>query len=63
MPNETTKKLNDYCDAFIAETEAEYRRKYDDWNLTSKDCEILWELETDKECLAYLEKRYPDRYK
>ena len=55
--------LNDYCDAFIAETEAEYRRVYGIMEITSKDCDILWELETREEKIAYLKKRYPSYFK
>ena len=51
--------LNNYNVAFIAEQEAEYRRIYGILDLTSKDCDYLWQCETEAECLEYLKKRYP----
>ncbi len=63
MPNEKRPPLDDYNVAFIAEVEAEFRRKYGIVDLDSRDCDILWELETEEECRAYLKKRFPEHYK
>lgn len=54
--------LNNYNIAFIAEQEAEYRRIYGILDLTSKDCDYLWQCETEAECLEYLKKHYPSHF-
>ena len=43
------KTPNDYNVAFIAEQEAEFRRIYDIPELTSRDCDYLWECESEEE--------------
>ena len=54
--------LNDYNVAFIAEQEAEFRRMYGIMELTSMDCDYLWQCETDAQCLEYLKKHYPSYF-
>ena len=50
--------LNNYNVAFIAEQEAEFRRIYGILDLTSKDCDYLWECNIEAQRLAYLKKHY-----
>jgi len=54
--------LNDYNVAFIAEQEAEYRRIYGILELTSRDCDYLWECDDEEKRLAYLKKHYPSYF-
>ena len=63
MPNEKRDPLDYYNVAFIAEIEAEFRRRYGILDLDSHDCDILWELETEEERSDYLKKRFPEYYK
>ena len=56
------KTLNDYNVAFIAEQEAEFRRIYDIPELTSRDCDYLWECESEEESREYLKKNYPSYF-
>lgn len=62
MSNKKRDRLDDYNVAFIAEVEAEFRRKYGILDLDSCDCDILWELESEEERYAYLKKRFPEHY-
>ena len=62
MSNKKRDRLDDYNVAFIAEVEAEFRRKYGILDLDSQDCDILWELETEEERHSYLKKRFPEHY-
>ncbi|MBQ2988645.1 MAG: hypothetical protein IJD59_06040 [Clostridia bacterium] len=59
MQNKKRDSLENYNVAFIAEVEAEFRRSYGIIDLDSRDCDILWELETEEERNAYLKKRFP----
>ncbi|MBR6745665.1 MAG: hypothetical protein IKM00_10710 [Clostridia bacterium] len=59
MQNKKRDPLENYNVAFIAEVEAEFRRSYGIIDLDSRDCDILWELETEEERNAYLKKRFP----
>ena len=59
MQNKKRDSLENYNVAFIAEVEAEFRRSYGIIDLDSRDCDILWELETEEERNAYLKKRCP----
>ena len=63
MSSKKRDSLEDYNVAFIAEVEAEFRRSYGILDLDSRDCDILWELETEEERIAYLKQKYPARYK
>ena len=54
--------LDNYNVAFLAEQEAEFRRIYGILELTSKDCDYLWECKSEEERLEYLKKHYPSYF-
>ena len=56
------RSLNDYNVAFIAEQEAEYRRAYGIFDLTSNDCDFLWQCDSEEERIEYLKKHYPSHF-